>query len=661
MDPSGIRTLLFDSPTCRRRSPGFVHEPVARPLVVCDHVRCVNCPRCQRDLPSPPGKVCIHCGLVLATAAPAARIGAPAREAAPGGAAAASAAPSGGAGPKQRPPAARQAPTPGPATGGTAAPGASHGASTGSAAGSATSPRTNGPGRPKPASRLQRDPLVGTEIAGRFLVEELIGQGGMGKVYKARHLALEKTVCLKTLKPALLEDPTLVGRFEREAKASSRLNHPNVIAVLDFGRIGDEGTLYIAMEFVQGRDLRLVLRDEWPLGEDRLVHIMAQVLGALAEAHTHNVVHRDLKPENIMIEQRRDSPDFVKVLDFGIAKIMDADSPGLTRSDVVCGTPQYMAPEQATGSALDARCDLYAVGVILYQLATGHLPFDGQNSMEVLTKHVNEAPVPPRQRQPDAPISAAMEKLILHALEKEPSARPQTAEEFRRLLLAIPQRAQSAPTAEHGSALPAPTQLLPPLPPPRLGVADPAPQAVKKGAASAGAVTEPARAGGKRPLIIGATAAAVLAIAAAVAMGLAKPSVTAPLPGAAQAAATPSATKPGATTPGAANPGAATPAAATPAEGVAAAAAKVARDPAKAATLVEEASRLQRDGDTGAARDLLEQAVVLDPGNAAIHFRLGTLYSGTKPQRAREEYQAAIRLDEAKYGEQARMMMQALQ
>jgi serine/threonine-protein kinase len=501
---------------------------------------------------------------------------------------------------------------------------------------------------------VQRDPLVGTEIAGRFLVEELIGQGGMGKVYKARHLALEKTVCLKTLKPALLEDPTLVGRFEREAKAASRLNHPNVIAVLDFGRIGDEGTLYIAMEFVQGRDLRLVLRDEWPLGEDRLVHIMSQVLGALGEAHTHNVVHRDLKPENIMIEQRRDSPDFVKVLDFGIAKIMDSDMPGLTRSDVVCGTPQYMAPEQATGSALDARCDLYAVGVILYQLTTGHLPFDGQNSMEVLTKHVNEMPVPPRQKQPDAPISAAMEKLILHALEKEPSARPQTAEEFRRLLLAIPQKAQSEPTAEHAGAHPAPTQMLPPPPPPASGVAIRAPQAARKGAAGEGAVTEPLQTGSKRPLVIGAAAAVVLAVAAAVAMAAKSPS-TAPVPGPVAGQTTPGAN------PGAATPGANTPAAATPSPGVAAAAQKLSRDPAKAATLVEEASRLQRDGDTGAARDLLEQAVGLDPDNAAIHFRLGTLYSSTKPARAREEYEAAIRLDEAKYGEQARMMMQALQ
>jgi serine/threonine protein kinase len=298
--------------------------------------------------------------------------------------------------------------------------------------------------RPTPpgSKRTSRDPLIGETVAGRFKVEELIGQGGMGKVYRARHLALDRRVCLKMLKPALLEDPTIVGRFEREAKAASRLNHPNVIHILDFGRQEKDGTLYIVMEFVQGKDLRVILRDEWPLAEDRLCNIMAQVCGALSEAHAHNIIHRDLKPENVMVEDRRDQIDFVKVLDFGIAKLLDAEGPGLTSVDVVCGTPQYMAPEQATGTHLDARCDLYAVGVILYQMATGHLPFDGANSMEVLTKQVHDRPIPPRQRQPDAPISEAMELLILRALEKDAARRPQTAEQFREELLAVPAKAR---------------------------------------------------------------------------------------------------------------------------------------------------------------------------------------------------------------------------
>jgi serine/threonine protein kinase len=289
-------------------------------------------------------------------------------------------------------------------------------------------------------NRLVRDPLVGQTVAGRFRIEELIGQGGMGKVYRGRHLALDRLVCLKMLKPALLWDPTVVGRFEREAMAASRLNHPNSIQVLDFGRTESDGALYIVMEYVEGKDLRAVLRDEWPVPEERLCQIMAQVLAALAEAHAHNVIHRDLKPENVMLEQRRGQADFVKVLDFGIAKILDSDLPPLTRSDLVCGTPQYMAPEQATGARLDGRCDLYAVGVMLYQLATGQLPFDGPNAIDVLTRQVNELPVPPRKKQPNAPISAAMEALILRVLSKDPALRPQSAEEFRQLVLAIPAR-----------------------------------------------------------------------------------------------------------------------------------------------------------------------------------------------------------------------------
>jgi len=294
------------------------------------------------------------------------------------------------------------------------------------------------------ASRPARDPLIGQTVAGRFKVEELIGQGGMGKVYRARHVALDRLVCLKVLKRALNQDSTIASRFEREALAASRLNHPNSIQVLDFGRNQEDGALYLVMEHVQGKDLQAVLRDEWPLPEERLCHILAQALDALAEAHRSNVIHRDLKPENIMVEQRRDHPDFVKVLDFGIAKILGSDLPTLTRADVVCGTPQYMAPEQATGGKLDARSDLYAVGIILYQMATSHLPFDGATPTEVLTRQVREAPVPPREREPSATISERMESLILRALSKDPALRPQSAEEFRQLLLECPRRVSAA-------------------------------------------------------------------------------------------------------------------------------------------------------------------------------------------------------------------------
>jgi len=446
------------------------------------------------------------------------------------------------------------------------------------------------------ASRPARDPLIGATVGGRFKVEELIGQGGMGKVYRARHLALDRFVCLKMLKPALLQDPTVVGRFEREAMAASRLNHPNSIQVLDFGRNEADGALYLVMEYVQGKDLRAVLRDEWPVPEERLCLIMAQVLAALGEAHAHHVIHRDLKPENIMIEQRRDHPDFVKVLDFGIAKILDSDLPGLTRADVVCGTPQYMAPEQATGGKLDARCDLYAVGVMLYQMVTSHLPFDGDSSMDVLTRQVHEPPIPPRKRQPGAPISERMESLILHVLSKDPARRPQSAEEFRQLLLVVPQgNVASAERAARHRRPAVPTE------PPQ----------------SSRSARTPARAPERRQRRLPSSA---IAGAAAVAL----------LAGLAWRWQRSNHARPMLRMSAVAMPGS--------------------RDGARATELVRSAAEREAAGDHAAARDLLLQAVEADPENAEAHYRLGGLFRGSQPERARQEYAAAKRLDAKKYG-----------
>lgn len=278
--------------------------------------------------------------------------------------------------------------------------------------------------------------LTGSIVATKFYIMELLGEGGMGQVYKARHLALDKLVCVKILRPQFASNATVVTRFEREAKAASRLNHPNSIQVLDFGSFEKNG-FYIVMEYIEGRDLANTLAEDWPLSELRVCHIAAQVLGALAAAHAAQVIHRDLKPENIMLQKMADDVDYVKVLDFGIAKVMAPEMPGLTRGDLVCGTPQYMSPEQATGAAVDGRSDLYAVGVVMYRMVTGFLPFEGRNPMEYLTKHASEKPMQPRLRRPDAVISPELEALILKALEKDPAKRPQTAEDFRRELLEI--------------------------------------------------------------------------------------------------------------------------------------------------------------------------------------------------------------------------------
>ena len=295
------------------------------------------------------------------------------------------------------------------------------------------------------------DPLLGAVLEGRYRVESFLGQGGMGRVYRARHLTLDRPVVLKLLHRSFSGDPLLAQRFQREARAASRLNHPNSIAVLDFGEAAD-GTLFMAMEYLPGRDLGRLLAEEFPLGEARIVRMGAQVLAALAEAHAQGVIHRDLKPENIMVERRRDAPDFVKVLDFGLAKIVSAEKgePRLTRTGLVCGTPEYMSPEQARGGELDPRSDLYSMAVLLYQLATGALPFQADTPVGFLTAHVSSVAVPPRRRRPDLAISAALEAVIMRGLAKDPARRYRTADQMRAALLAC------APGKRPGVALATP-------------------------------------------------------------------------------------------------------------------------------------------------------------------------------------------------------------
>ncbi|MDF2693491.1 MAG: Serine/threonine protein kinase PrkC, regulator of stationary phase, partial [Labilithrix sp.] len=235
----------------------------------------------------------------------------------------------------------------------------------------------------------QADPaLIGRRVAGKFVVEQFLGGGAMGAVYRARDDSLDRKVALKVMHPAVAVDPSFVNRFHREARAASRLDHPNSMRVIEFGEEPD-GLLYIAMEYLEGRDLYKVIHEDWPLSEARITDVMMKALAALAVAHDMGVIHRDLKPENIMILDRKDDEghDIVKVCDFGIAKITEKDENAppdaapktagakLTTAGVVVGTPEYMSPEQARGEKLDARSDLYSMGIILYQLLTGRTPF----------------------------------------------------------------------------------------------------------------------------------------------------------------------------------------------------------------------------------------------------------------------------------------------
>jgi serine/threonine-protein kinase len=280
------------------------------------------------------------------------------------------------------------------------------------------------------------DPLIGQTVNGKYFVHQLLGRGGMGEVYKATHLTLDRPVVLKLLKKSFLSDPSIVQRFHREARAASRLNHPNSISIIDFGQ-AEDGTLFMAMEYLSGRSLARVIAEDQPIPESRVVHICAQILAALAEAHALGIIHRDLKPENAMLESRRDEPDFVKVLDFGIAKLNEpGDGAGkLTQAGIVCGTPGYMSPEQVRGDELDARSDLYSVGVILYEMLTGKLPFEAETPMGLVTKHLVE-PVPPLSvRKPGLHVSPGLEALVLRCLAKDRQDRPASAEELRASLL----------------------------------------------------------------------------------------------------------------------------------------------------------------------------------------------------------------------------------
>jgi serine/threonine protein kinase len=303
--------------------------------------------------------------------------------------------------------------------------------------------------------------MVGQTIKDAYIIQERIGIGGMGRVYRAIQINLGRSVALKLLRPSFESDTTVIQRFHREARACSRLHHPNVIQVLDFGQTED-GALFIVMEYVPGRSLFGMLREEAPLAEPRAIHLAAQVLSALAEAHAEGIVHRDLKPENVMVESRRDEPEFVKVLDFGIAKLHDPGAPDpeggqLTRTGIICGTPNYMSPEQAALLPLDARSDLYSVGIILYEMLTGHLPFRAATPPAMVQAHVMEPPPLMSERCPPGHgVSPALEAVVMKALEKNPASRFQNAEEMRRELLACPlaffPTAEGAPALLHASA-----------------------------------------------------------------------------------------------------------------------------------------------------------------------------------------------------------------
>jgi serine/threonine-protein kinase len=285
-----------------------------------------------------------------------------------------------------------------------------------------------------PADGQQQDPFIGQMLGGKYQVVRLLGEGGMGCVYEGEQIlgTTKRKVAVKTLHQHLSKDPNIQARFMREVGTLAGLQHPNTIQVFDFGTTPD-GTLYIVMEFLQGKSLADTLEKEGAMMPDRAAHILQQVCGSLEEAHSSDIVHRDLKPDNIVLIERAGQKDFVKVLDFGIAKRskeVDAKEQKLTQQGMVLGTPPYMSPEQFTGESIDKRSDIYSLAVMTYEMLTGKLPFRANTAWEWAVQHMKEPPIPIESMAEGMRAPEYMRAAIRKGLAKSPNERFQSVKEF---------------------------------------------------------------------------------------------------------------------------------------------------------------------------------------------------------------------------------------
>jgi serine/threonine-protein kinase len=301
------------------------------------------------------------------------------------------------------------------------------------------------------------DPMIGQTLGGKYRVNRLLGEGGMGAVYEGEQQlgTTKRKVAVKTLHPHLSRDAKIKARFEREVGTIAELEHPNTIQVYDFGSTPD-GILYIVMEFLQGKSLADLLEKEGAMVPDRVAYILDQVCGSLEEAHGRGIVHRDLKPDNVVLVERAGKKDFVKVLDFGIAKRSneeDRNEQKLTQQGMVLGTPPYMSPEQFTGRPIDARSDIYSLAVMAYEMITGRLPFQADTAWEWATQHMTATPIPMEASAEGMRAPSAMRAAVQRAMAKSPDERFQTVREFIGAFMGgtDPMRAQMA---SHPSAPP---------------------------------------------------------------------------------------------------------------------------------------------------------------------------------------------------------------
>ncbi|HSK01807.1 MAG TPA: serine/threonine-protein kinase, partial [Kofleriaceae bacterium] len=371
----------------------------------------MKCPSCQSPL-EPNARFCGVCGYRLQPTRPAPLQGS---------------SPAIAAGPGVRKPAQS------PAVGARAVP------ADGSSAGVAVKPAAGAGGaaaqkvQAQAQARLKSKPKIedvylGQVLNNRFKVESKIGEGGFGAVYRGVQLATGRKVALKLLHPEMTKDDNLVARFRREGMVLCNLRDAHTITTYDFDQTPD-GTLYIAMELLEGKSLHQLFHDQAPLEWRRMFKILTEMCSSLAEAHAQGIVHRDLKPENVYLESRPGNPEFVKILDFGIAKVMrgdtiDPQSPQLTATGQTLGTLEYMSPEQLMGKTLDGRSDVYALGVVAYEMITGRLPFpDAKGPAGLITAQLKQTPVPPSAANPKVQIPPSADRVILKCLEKDKNNR----------------------------------------------------------------------------------------------------------------------------------------------------------------------------------------------------------------------------------------------
>lgn len=276
------------------------------------------------------------------------------------------------------------------------------------------------------AGQVQRDPMIGRWVLDQYVIRDKIGEGGMGAVYRAEQPSVGRDAAIKVVHPWLSRDPTIAARFGTEAKAAAKLQNPHIVSIYNYGKM-DDGTLFLAMEYLGGYTLAELIRSQPRIDPARAVAIATQVCEALADAHRRGVVHRDLKPSNLMLVGRGDGPEFIKVLDFGVAKIGGHET---TARGKVIGTPRYMAPEQLRGEPIDGRADIYALGLIVYEMLTGHPPFEADAPAALMNKHLNEMPRPLHLACPGLSVPPALEACVMRAVAKAAYQRPQNADVF---------------------------------------------------------------------------------------------------------------------------------------------------------------------------------------------------------------------------------------